>query len=169
MSLWHTHPLGFLEQPRRCYLVVISCWEEWPSAECVRQEAEGCAVATTPSPNFRNPESQGKLLKVNQQRLVSSSDGKGKLENQSYSTETHGKLYQNISLSSTCTISQKILKFFWLWKHASGWQCCDIKFNPWASGLLGKFFKWAHDKKRLGKISLPLQTVMPFPVYPWEQ
>lgn len=111
MSLWHTHLLGFLEQPRSCYLMVISCWEEWPSAACVGQGAEGCAVATTPAISFRNPESQGKLLKVNQQRCISSSHGKGKLEHRPYATEVHGTLYQNTRLRVIWTISQKIVTF----------------------------------------------------------
>lgn len=99
------------------------------------------------SPNLRNPGSQGDLPKVNQQRLISNSYGKGKLENRLYSTEMHGMLYQNTSLRVINTILSKCLSF-WLWRHVSVWHCCDIKFNPWASGLLSKFFKRAQNKNQ---------------------
>lgn len=75
------------------YLITVSYWEDWPSATGVCMRCEGCIVAVMPTPSFRTPESQGKLLKLNQGRYINTSHRKRKLENMSHSTEMHGMLY----------------------------------------------------------------------------
>lgn len=93
-SLWSTPPPQSSRVAQELYyLIMISCWEEQPSTTCLWMRCEGCKAAVMPTPSFGSPESQGKLLTVNQRRYISISHGKGKLENRSCSSEMHGMLY----------------------------------------------------------------------------